>query len=82
MLNFNNFNNIDDDLPSFSQVNIQEPNPSYYSEEEFTFFEKNNYFVQETEQYFQDISAKHIFPVTKKMIIRIIKQIELIILII
>ena len=66
MLNFNNFNNIDDDLPSFSQVNIQEPNPSYYSEEEFTFFEKNNYFVQETEQYFQDISAKTYFSSYKE----------------
>ena len=66
MLNFNNFNNIDDDLPSFSQINIQEPNPSYYSEEEFTFFEKNNYFVQEKEKYFQDISAKTYFSSYKE----------------
>ena len=66
MLNFNNFNNIDDDLPSFSQVNIQEPNPSYYSEEEFTFFEKNNYFVQEKEKYFLDISAKTYFSSYKE----------------
>ena len=66
MLNFNNFNNIDDDLPSFSQINIQEPNPSYYSEEEFTFFEKNNYFVQEKEKYFLDISAKTYFSSNKE----------------
>ena len=50
MLYFNDFNNIDDDLPSFSQVNIQEPNPYSFSEEEFTPIEKNNYIVQETEQ--------------------------------
>ena len=66
MLYFNDFNNIDDDLPSFSQVNIQEPNPSYYSEEEFTFFEKNNYFVQEKEKYFLDISAKTYFSSYKE----------------
>ena len=51
MLYFNDFNNIDDDLPSFSQVNIQEPNPYSFSEEEFTPIEKNNYIVQETEQF-------------------------------
>ena len=51
MLYFNDFNNIDDDLPSFSQVNIQEPNIYSFSEEEFTPIEKNNYIVQETEQF-------------------------------
>ena len=51
MLYFNDFNNIDDDLPSFSQVNIQEPDPYSFSEEEFTPIEKNNYIVQETEQF-------------------------------
>ena len=51
MLYFNDFNNIDDDLPSFSQVNIQEPNLYSFSEEEFTPIEKNNYIVQETEQF-------------------------------
>ena len=51
MLYFNDFNNIDDDLPSFSQVNIQEPNPYSFSEEEFTPIEKNNYIVQEAEQF-------------------------------
>ena len=51
MLYFNDFNNIYDDLPSFSQVNIQEPNIYSFSEEEFTPIEKNNYIVQETEQF-------------------------------
>ncbi len=66
MLNFNDFKNIDDDLPSFSQINIQEPNPSSLYEEEYTPIEKNNYFFQETEQYFLDISAKTYFSSNKE----------------